>query len=97
MVDRAEGQLFLCGENARFQPFFQRQILAVAAEEGHGGVAVRIAESGHQEVAPAVDHLVRLFILGQRLGNLRNFAVLDRNVHPFVPVAVLWQERCVLQ
>ena len=97
VVDRAEGQLLLGGKNARLQPLLQGKILPVAAEKRHGGVAVRVAEGGHQQISPAVHHLFRPEVRVLPLPHAGNLPVPDAHADRSCTVAVFRQERCVLQ
>ena len=70
-IDVLVRQLRLIRPDGLLEPLHERHVVAVAAEECHGGMRVGVDESGDEGLAAAVDHGVRLGGV-DRLGDARD-------------------------
>ena len=58
-IDKIAVELALGGKNVLIEPFFQRQVVGQAAEQGHGGMGVGIDEAGKDQPLGVIQHLGR--------------------------------------
>ncbi len=55
VIDHLPVHLILYGKDLLEQPVLQRQVVRIRTQKRHTGMSMSILETGHQQIAPAVD------------------------------------------